>query len=403
MPHATPLCRRCKARPATSEEHIVLDALGGRQTVRRLWCEPCNNDLGAHVDRPLVESLLPFSVLLGCQRGDGRPVAAWKDATARDGKTYTVLPGGAPIEQRVRPVEVEQVIDGRAKVHITGRLAEEVAHHLAHQTRRFGADIDKVETVESLEHHMWASPLSISTAVGGHLWTRAVAKMGVAAIAKRLGRHAVDSAPFDTAIALVDYPDDSTQWPLRSPVGINPRIVRAFAKSRPGEHLLLVYEPGGRSTEVAFLAFGCLPFRLRLAEGSIGLPATVVHRVNPLVGGHKARDLPGVPPLLALEKCSLNQEEARAAVSELLEFIRQTQDRRVVADVVAEAFTIFADRPEGAELTAADVGPLSDEVERLLRQRVRRESVSTPLDPELIRQLAKEKLLSMGGARKKPE
>ena len=83
-------CILGRTQDADSEEHIVLNALGGTRTVSGLLALKLNNELGKAIDAPFEEDLRPFSVQLGAKRGDGKPVAPIRRLTSSTGMKIDV-------------------------------------------------------------------------------------------------------------------------------------------------------------------------------------------------------------------------------------------------------------------------------------------------------------------------
>ncbi len=110
-------CDQQFAPEDTTEEHLVLRALGGKRSSRSIVCSACNNRLGAEIDRSLPEALELVRAIVGIPRDDPPIVRAHGVLT---GRTYKVRPGGArelldvqapefssEIAEAVRPVPVQ--------------------------------------------------------------------------------------------------------------------------------------------------------------------------------------------------------------------------------------------------------------------------------------------------------
>jgi hypothetical protein len=87
-------CPYCQIRPCESDDHIFLDALGGRATIRA--CKPCNDKFGHTFEGQSVTNF--FHPLLIMLRDAGVPVldpgAKWKGAAvASDGVVYDLKMG----------------------------------------------------------------------------------------------------------------------------------------------------------------------------------------------------------------------------------------------------------------------------------------------------------------------
>src|SRR6266702_3209713 len=100
------VCPYCTERVCSSDDHIFLDAIGGRRTIRA--CKPCNDVFGHSFEASAISSnLYPLIVQLG---GIGVPLidtgAKWKRAAVRDnGQVYNaVLEGDRCKLESTRPI-----------------------------------------------------------------------------------------------------------------------------------------------------------------------------------------------------------------------------------------------------------------------------------------------------------
>lgn len=81
---------------AQSDEHIMLNALGGRLVAPDILDRTTNNQFGATIDAVLANTLLFFRNALDAQSGDGRQSPRMQGLTTADGQRFNVLPGGKP-------------------------------------------------------------------------------------------------------------------------------------------------------------------------------------------------------------------------------------------------------------------------------------------------------------------
>lgn len=56
-----------------TEEHILLNAIGGKLKSKKLICKGCNSDLGNKIDNSLARQLNPIANLLDIKRDRGNP------------------------------------------------------------------------------------------------------------------------------------------------------------------------------------------------------------------------------------------------------------------------------------------------------------------------------------------
>lgn len=78
-----------------SEEHIFLNAIGGKLKSDKLICKKCNANMGDKMDAELAKQLQFFSTLLNVSRDrkDNKPITAIRK---NNGEKITILPGGKP-------------------------------------------------------------------------------------------------------------------------------------------------------------------------------------------------------------------------------------------------------------------------------------------------------------------
>lgn len=78
-------CGNPLTKDNSTEEHIILNAIGGRRTVKGFICESCNKETGTNWDAELARQLQPLSLLLGIRR-QRKKVPPQEFATSSVGK-----------------------------------------------------------------------------------------------------------------------------------------------------------------------------------------------------------------------------------------------------------------------------------------------------------------------------
>lgn len=79
-----------------SDEHILLNALGGRRTSSAILDKTTNEQFGSSIDAALANVLLIFRGFLDARSGEGRQSPPIRGMTTADGQKYNMLPGGKP-------------------------------------------------------------------------------------------------------------------------------------------------------------------------------------------------------------------------------------------------------------------------------------------------------------------
>ena len=101
-----------------SQEHILLNALGGTLTSKNLICKHCNSTLGNEMDDILAKQLQPFALLLEISRDRGSTPAMTAVHTQTK-EEILILPGGKPAMKKPRVHFFEE--NGEKKYQIIAR------------------------------------------------------------------------------------------------------------------------------------------------------------------------------------------------------------------------------------------------------------------------------------------
>jgi len=106
----------------STEEHIILNAIGGVLKSKDLICKSCNSSFGNDMDCILAKQLQPFSVLMNVERDRGTtpPIKATRSS---NGEGILVYPGGKP--ETIDPEIKFYTENGQQKYHIVARNTKE--------------------------------------------------------------------------------------------------------------------------------------------------------------------------------------------------------------------------------------------------------------------------------------
>jgi HNH endonuclease len=126
------LCIFCDAELGenTKPEHVLLNALGGRMTTKRVICSECNNLFGSGIDKALTDQAATFRNLLQLESGSGSTAPIIKNVKAGD-QTLN-LRGDGEIELVRKPFLTTPNPDGSVKVQINARSVEELERLIPH-------------------------------------------------------------------------------------------------------------------------------------------------------------------------------------------------------------------------------------------------------------------------------
>lgn len=119
-------CYMCGAELNESnrtEEHIILNAIGGVLTSKNLICKQCNSNFGDGADSHLAKQLQPFSVLMNVERdrGETPPIEAMRSS---NNEKILVYPGGKP--GSIKPEVCFFEDEGKQKYHVVARNQKEM-------------------------------------------------------------------------------------------------------------------------------------------------------------------------------------------------------------------------------------------------------------------------------------
>lgn len=76
-----------------SEEHVILNAIGGRKASKLILCDSCNHCFGDTIDRLFLAALEPYTLFVN-PVGRRKALNARKRITDATGLVYELLPGG---------------------------------------------------------------------------------------------------------------------------------------------------------------------------------------------------------------------------------------------------------------------------------------------------------------------
>ena len=159
-----------------SEEHIILNALGGRYKTKKLLCKKCNNNSGSDYDAVLANQYHFFTSILGVDLARGKPPVLIMKAD--DGQTYIIQNGTTPILSHPI-VKNEKIDETSSKVSITARSKEELEQKL-NDFKKKGYKIDIEEAMKNAVYRREPSPTMHSMlSFGGIESFPAILKMAV--------------------------------------------------------------------------------------------------------------------------------------------------------------------------------------------------------------------------------
>ncbi|WP_248914681.1 HNH endonuclease [Pseudomonas moorei] len=157
-----------------SEEHIVINAIGGRYKVPGVLCVKCNNGSGQIWDSALAKDLQSLGLLIGVKRERGElPSLRVKNL---DGDELLLHADGSMSPAKVKFCETEDS-SGSIKIELTARNSGEARKILKGVKKKYpklDVELAVSEADEQLKYS--TSPLDFSMGFGGPLSGRSLVK-----------------------------------------------------------------------------------------------------------------------------------------------------------------------------------------------------------------------------------
>jgi hypothetical protein len=112
----------------TKPEHILINALGGRNTTRTVDCSDCNERFGGTIDKALADSVAGLRNMLVLESGSGKPPPTLRRVKA--GSDVINLNSDGTLEAVQKPFTVTHNPDGTINLEIRANSYEEIARHI---------------------------------------------------------------------------------------------------------------------------------------------------------------------------------------------------------------------------------------------------------------------------------
>lgn len=164
------VCEEEISRENETEEHILLNAIGGRLKSKQLICKGCNSDFGSEIDDSLARQLNPIANLLDIKRDRGNPQNV---KGTYNNKDILIEPGGKLKLARPYVEKNENMFHIEAS---SERQAKEVLKGL----KRKHPEINIDEQIKNADRNKSYLPsVKINMDFGGEEASRALCKMAV--------------------------------------------------------------------------------------------------------------------------------------------------------------------------------------------------------------------------------
>jgi hypothetical protein len=164
------VCNDDLTKENETEEHILLNAIGGKLKSKNLICKDCNTNFGSEIDDSLAEQLNPIANLLDIKRDRGKPQNV---KGTYQNKDILIEPGGKIKLARAYLDKDEN------QFHIEAS-SERQARQVLKGLKRKYEHIDIEKHMKNAERRKSYLPsVKISMNFGGEETRRALCKMGV--------------------------------------------------------------------------------------------------------------------------------------------------------------------------------------------------------------------------------
>jgi hypothetical protein len=176
------LCYSCESqitKSNESEEHIIINALGGRLKSRKLLCSSCNNSLGGKYDAALAKALNILANNLDIKRERGK-VPSQIGKVSKSGDPIAVEAGGKP--KLIKTKIEENLIDGKLEIKVSAPDKRAAKKALKGLQRKHGLSDEEIQRlIDQMEFQEYKLDDHIhhSVQIGGNEVLKAVLKTAI--------------------------------------------------------------------------------------------------------------------------------------------------------------------------------------------------------------------------------
>lgn len=161
----------------STEEHIIINAAGGKLKSRNLMCRKCNSTFGENIDSALAKQLNTLSnmIMVKRHRGQAQPVLGINES---NGEKYLLdINGSATL---YKPLINENINENKIQLSVSARSEKELKEILTGKAKKYPA----LNVQEAMKLAQWHSekfdkPLRVEVEIGGVDILRAVCKCAV--------------------------------------------------------------------------------------------------------------------------------------------------------------------------------------------------------------------------------
>lgn len=291
----------------TKPEHILLNALGGRKTTRRVICSACNQTFGGRIDAAVGDQVAILRNQLQLESGTGKSPPSLGRLQAGS-ETIRINSDGTP-ELVGKPFVVTPLGDGHFNVQITARSREELEScipHIAAQMHTTEENVrKKLADASATVVSRRPDAVHLQMSFGGEYECASLLKACLVLWATRVGNDELRSPSYKVAREHVaKFLDEETSEPPPMSANVQldsrPLIHSDILKASYGEFFNLIYVRSDANGRVIghFTLYNVLSWRFVLAESG-GSPdlrvALVSDPLNPSTWSDNIADEIDIP------------------------------------------------------------------------------------------------------------
>lgn len=157
-----------------TDEHIIINAAGGRLKSKELICSKCNSEFGEKIDSVLAKQLnnLANMLMVKRHRGEPQPIIGEKKST---GEKYILDVGGKP--KLSKPTIIKTTDGDKINISITARSEKELREILKGIAKKHPHfDVEEAMKSAKWREEYFDEPLNFQNVIGGNEVFRAVCK-----------------------------------------------------------------------------------------------------------------------------------------------------------------------------------------------------------------------------------
>lgn len=168
------ICDREITQKTEADEHIIINAAGGRLKSKNLICLNCNSLFGSGIDSALANQLNGVANMLMIQRQRGEPQPIISEHKS-SGEQYLLAFGGRPIP--AKPTISKKVEADKMNIAVTARTESELRSILKGIRKKYPHfDVDEAMKRAKWHKEYFNDSVTIDLKVGGKEVFRAVCK-----------------------------------------------------------------------------------------------------------------------------------------------------------------------------------------------------------------------------------